>query len=107
MLEYLGYSVVHAYDGKQAVNIYHQYEENGIKIDLLILDLSVPDGMGGKDAVNLLHQSYPEAKAIVSSEYSEDDVLLDYARYGFSGMVIKPYKLNELSKVLARVAERP
>ena len=64
---------------------------------------TVPGGMGGKEAVKILLGMDPEVKVIVSSGYSNDPVMAEYKKYGFSGVVSKPFKITELSKVLREV----
>jgi DNA-binding NarL/FixJ family response regulator len=67
------------------------------------MDLTVPGGLGGAEAIKLLLEIDPNVKAIVSSGYSNDRIMSDYRRYGFSGVVGKPYNVKDLSSVLARV----
>ena len=71
--------------------------------DAVILDLTVPGGMGGKEAIKKLHEIDPGVKAIVSSGYSNDPIMSDYRQYGFRGVVAKPYEIKELSEVLYKV----
>ena len=67
---------------------------------MVIMDLTVPGGMGGADAIKKLLEIDPEAKAIVSSGYSNNPVMANYQEYGFVGMVSKPFHLDEMIKVL-------
>ncbi len=103
MLNYLGYEVEVAKDGQEAIELYQKKKESGLGFDALILDLTVPGGMGGEEAVRKLHEIDPEVKAIVSSGYSNDPVISDFKRYGFNGVVAKPYEIKELSEVLDKV----
>ena len=64
------------------------------------MDLTIPGGLGGKEAVTDLLEIDPEAKAIVSSGYSNDPVVLNYQEYGFKGVVNKPFKIEELTRIL-------
>ena len=57
-------------------------------------------GMGGKEAIGLFRAFDPEVKAVVSTGYSNDPAVLDFGGYGFSGKLSKPYKINDLKKVL-------
>jgi len=74
--------------------------------DVVILDLTVPGGMGGKEAINKLLEIDPEVKAIVSSGYSDDPVLANFQEYGFQGMMPKPFESLSLGKVLFEVLQR-
>jgi two-component system cell cycle sensor histidine kinase/response regulator CckA len=67
------------------------------------MDLTVPGGMGGRDAIEELRRIDPGVKAIVSSGYSSDPVLANYRAYGFRGMVAKPYKIDDFTRVLRDV----
>ena len=60
--------------------------------DAVILDLTIPGGMGGKEAIKKLLEIDPEVKAIVSSGYSDDPVLANFQEYGFKGMMPKPFE---------------
>jgi len=73
--------------------------------DVVILDLTVPGGMGGKEAINKLLEIDPEVKAIVSSGYSDDPVLANFQEYGFQGMMPKPFESLSLGKVLFEVLQ--
>lgn len=97
MLCRLGYEVVAAADGAEAIDI---YKNSAHPFAAVIMDLTVPGGMGGKEAIKLLREFDPKVKAIVSSGYSIDPVMADYRSYGFLGRVSKPYDMAELSKVL-------
>ena len=103
MLSRLGYSVAFAEEGLQAVVRYQQALEAGIPFDAVVLDLTVPGGMGGKEAVRKLLQIDPQARVIVSSGYSQDPVMAEYRDHGFEGRVTKPFRLKELSEVVAAV----
>jgi two-component system cell cycle sensor histidine kinase/response regulator CckA len=80
-----------------------QAHGSGQAFAAVILDLTVPGGMGGKTAMEKLRQIDPQVNAIVSSGYSDDPVMAEFARYGFSGVIAKPYRISELSKVLHKV----
>ncbi len=103
MLGRIGYSVECALDGRQALQLYRKAKESGKPFDAVILDLTIPGGMGGKDAIRELLAFDPGVKAIVSSGYSSDPIMANYRQYGFSGVVAKPYKMNDLNKVLFKV----
>ena len=100
LLESLGYQTLPAGHGAEAIEIYQQAMETEQPVDLVILDLTIPGGMGGQDAVREILAFDPDAKVIVSSGYSNDPVLADFQDHGFKGVVAKPYKVEELSMVL-------
>jgi CheY-like chemotaxis protein len=100
VLRFLDYEVMFARDGAAALSLYKQEKEAGVPFDLVILDLSVPEGLGGKDAIALLKAYDPSVKAIVSSGYSHDPVVQDFHQYGFSGRLSKPYKISDLKELL-------
>ncbi|HUU28813.1 MAG TPA: response regulator [archaeon] len=100
MLEYLGHSVEFAGNGAEALNLYRKAKEAGRPFDVVILDLTVPGGMGGQEAMQKLLEMDPQVKAIVSSGYSTHPVLSDFSKYGFSAVVFKPYKTEELGQVV-------
>ena len=103
MLKHLGYAVEFAGDGAEAIELYKKARESDKPFDAVIMDLTVPGGMGGKEAINKLLEIDPHVKVIVSSGYSNDPVLAEFRKYGFTGMVTKPYNIEELSKILDRV----
>jgi len=105
VLGMLGYEVDYAGDGKEAIQKYRSAKEAGEPFNLVIMDLTVPGGMGGKEALEGLRSIDPDVKAIVSSGYSNDPVMSDYRKYGFNGVVAKPYKIEELTKVVKAVME--
>jgi PAS domain S-box-containing protein len=103
MLERLGYTVAYAGDGEEAVEMYRTARENGAPFDAVIMDLMIPGGMGGKEAVRRLLEIDGNVRAVVSSGYSQDPVIADFRAYGFCDMVVKPYRIRDLSEVMARV----
>jgi len=103
MLIHLGYEVEFAKDGAEAIVLYEKAKESGQSFNGVILDLTVPGGMGGKEAIKKLLEIDPKAKAIVSSGYFNDPIMSDYKQYGFKGVVAKPYQINELNEALQNV----
>jgi signal transduction histidine kinase len=103
MLMRMGYTVDYAGDGYEAIARYQQAREAGRPFAAVIMDLTVPGGMGGKEAIGKLLAIDPAVRAIVSSGYSEDPVMADFRAYGFRGVAIKPYRIRELSEVVAAV----
>lgn len=96
MLEYLGYEVEYACEGKIAVELYIKAKQQGEPFDLAIMDLTIPGGMGGKETIRELLKIDPNIKALVSSGYAQDSMLVEFKRYGFCGFISKPYDINEL-----------
>jgi PAS domain S-box-containing protein len=103
MLKHLGYEVVEVKDGEEAFQEYKRFLHTPQKFDLVIMDLTIPGGTGGKETVKKLRGIDPGIKVIVSSGYSNDPTLASYKKYGFDGVVNKPYKLNELEDALKKV----
>ena len=103
MLNKLGYAVGFARDGAEAIELYKSAKESAQPFDVVIIDLTIPGGMGGIETIQRLIELYPGIKAIVSSGYSDDRVMSDYQRYGFAGVLIKPYKVNQLSESIRKV----
>ena len=100
MLAKLGYEAKFAQDGAEAVEKFAAAQKTGDKFQAVILDLTVPGGIGGKDTIKKLLDIDPQVKAIVSSGYSDDPIMANFKAYGFSGVIAKPYKVLDLSEVL-------
>jgi len=110
MLTRLGYTVDTVEDGAQLLEKYDETVRSGKMVDAVIMDLTIPGGMGGKETIHKLLEQHPSARVLVSSGYSSDPVIENYRLFGFSGIIIKPYQLQELAEVVARVVggkERP
>ncbi len=106
MLGELGFAVVTAVEGQQAIDMYRQAMEAGKPFAIVILDLTIPGGMGGQEAVKGILQIDPEAKIIVSSGYADDPIIANDTDHGFKGVASKPYNLKKLSLVLAQLMEK-
>jgi CheY-like chemotaxis protein len=104
MLTLMGHDVVLAADGEEAISIYREALMAGKGFEAVIMDLTIPGGMGGLEAMKHLLVIDPEVKAIVSSGYSGEMVMDDYRKWGFKGKVPKPYTIKELSEVLHDIA---
>jgi DNA-binding NtrC family response regulator len=103
ILQTAGYEVALATDGNEAIELYRKARESGKPFDAVILDLTVPGGIGGKDALKILLGIDPAVRAIVSSGYSHDPIMAHYQDYGFRGVIAKPYKIREMSEIVNRV----
>jgi two-component system cell cycle sensor histidine kinase/response regulator CckA len=104
MLKHIGYEDVEvAADGTAAINMYRQAMRAGKPFDVVILDLTIPGGMGGKETIKKLLEINPGVKAIVSSGYSSDSAVAEYKEHGFSGVVAKPYTIEQLRTALNAV----
>jgi len=103
MLEELGYQTVHALDGAEAIEMYRDSALSNEPIDVVIMDLTIPGGMGGEEAVTGVLSIDEEAKVIVCSGYSNDSVMARFADYGFKGALSKPYNIDELDSMLSQM----
>ncbi|MBN2586732.1 MAG: PAS domain S-box protein [Candidatus Fermentibacteraceae bacterium] len=103
ILRELGYEVESAANGKEAIEKYRLGIESLRPYDAVILDLTIPDGMGGTETMQELLKLDPHVKAVVSSGYSNAVIMDEYARYGFSGVMTKPYSINQLSDLLSSI----
>ncbi len=99
MLKLLGCEVAFARDGAEVVNVYAQGVREKHPFDFVILDLTVPGGMGGKEAIRELKRIDPSVRAIVSSGYSNNPIMAHYEEHGFVGIVTKPFNLAQLKEV--------
>jgi PAS domain S-box-containing protein len=105
MLKKLGYEPDFSEDGAEAIETFRAAKDTGKLYDAVILDLTVPGGMGGKEAVKKILEIEPEAKVIVSSGYSDDLALAEFKQYGFKTILPKPYEPQSMSKVLNEVIQ--
>ncbi|PYI93988.1 MAG: hypothetical protein DME97_03710 [Verrucomicrobia bacterium] len=104
-LERLGYKVSQAESALEGVELYRQKLEAGERFDAVILDLTLPGGMGGKEALKKLIEIDPTVNAIVSSGYAMDATMSRYQDFGFRGVIAKPYEAAELGKIVHEVIE--
>jgi len=106
MLERLGYTPVPSHDGEEAIRLYQEAMSAGEPFDAVILDLTVPQGMGGKATIKKLLATNPEAIVLISSGYVHDPLVTEHARHGFRGVLLKPYDLADLGKALSTVLRK-
>jgi PAS domain S-box-containing protein len=103
MLKSMGYDVETAKEGGEAVERYQAVKGTDKAFKVVIMDLTVPEGMGGKECIRRMKELDPQVKAIVSSGYSLDPVMANFREFGFSGVIPKPYVMEELVRVLREV----
>jgi PAS domain S-box-containing protein len=103
MLIQMGCDVAYASDGEEALALYKESMGTDKPFNAVIVDLTIPGGVGGKKALACLKEIDPEVKAIVSSGYSNDPIMADYKSHGFKGVIPKPYKIATLREVLRTV----
>ena len=97
-LSSLGHEAVTVADGEQLINKYQELQDSGTPVDLVIMDLTIPGGIGGQEAARRLLQLDPKAKLIVASGYSNDPIMAGYRDAGFCAALAKPFDLAELRK---------
>jgi PAS domain S-box-containing protein len=107
MLESLGYASEIVSSGSAAVERYKRALSNGRPFDAVILDLVVPEGMGGKEAMAQIGVIDRQVTAILSSGYVEDSMVQDFQKLGFKAIIPKPFTLGELNKTLQAVIAPP
>lgn len=105
MLESCGYEVTLVRNGEEALKCYREAMSCGSPFRAVMLDLNVPDGMGGGDTVRELLQIDPEVKAIVASGDTENPAMKHFRKFGFCGAISKPFSLEELEDTLRKVSE--
>lgn len=102
MLKVLGYTAVAVEEGGRAVQMYAEALRQGHPFRAVILDLTVPGGMGGKEAAQKILAVDPSARIIVASGYAHDAVMADYRRYGFVAVAPKPFSITDLAEALTQ-----
>ncbi len=103
MLKRLGYDVTFAVDGAESVRLYREASESNAPFDVVIMDLTIPGGMGGKEAAQEILETDPAARAIVSSGYSNDPIMSDFRKHGFIEAIVKPFRISELSHKISNI----
>jgi two-component system, cell cycle sensor histidine kinase and response regulator CckA len=106
MLTLGGYNVEMSKNGKEATEKYIHARDTKKPFDAVIMDLTIPGGMGGRETITALLKIDPDARVIVSSGYSTDPIMQNYKQYGFKAMINKPYTVGELEKTLASVLQK-
>ena len=107
MLGHLGYDVTISTDGAQAIAAFAKAKSQGEPFDVVMMDLIIPNGVGGQDAVHTIRKIDAQARVIASSGHLDHPVMIDYTKYGFSAVLEKPYKLEKLQQVIEAVINAP
>jgi PAS domain S-box-containing protein len=107
MLGHLGYEVTTCTDGSQAIAAFAKSKSNHEPFDVVMMDLVIPNGVGGQDAVHTIKKIDPNAKVIASSGHLEHPVMQDHKAFGFNAVLEKPYKLEKLQQVIEAAISAP
>jgi len=102
-LERLGYEVTDVKDGQEAIDSYRKALQSGTPFDLVMLDLTVREGLGGRLAMEGLLKIDPSVKAIIASGYADDPVIENYGDYGFQGALTKPFKREGMEYLVENI----
>jgi two-component system, cell cycle sensor histidine kinase and response regulator CckA len=100
MLVYLGYEVALVKDGTEALSLYKSQLSCGAPFHAVIMDLTIPGGMGGREAISEILAVDPGAKVVVSSGYSNDPIMVNCKDYGFSAAIAKPFDIQSLKIII-------
>ncbi|MGA2104645.1 response regulator [Methanoregula sp.] len=103
MLSFLGHKVTIAKTGEEAVALFRKAKDNALPFDAVILDITVPGGIGAGETLPLLKKIEPDVRAIISSGYATHPLLISFAANGFSAALIKPYGFKELEESLGHL----
>ena len=98
-----GFEVIETADGNDTIKRYQESMDQGRPYDLIILDLTIPNGLGGVRTMERIRAIDPQVLAIVSSGYSDDPVMAKPASYGFSAVLPKPYEPSDLLRLVKSV----
>ena len=102
ILKKLGHNVYTTKSGRKAREVYENLLTKDVKIDLIIIDLTIPGGMGGVETVKAIRQLDSNVYAVVSSGYSNNPVLAGHKDFGFDDLLPKPFKLEDMRQVIKR-----
>lgn len=98
----MGYSVIQARNGEEALELLSSRQEGTEPVIGVILDLTIPGGRGGRETISEIRRRYPELAVFASSGYSDDPVMSKPVEYGFTGSIKKPYRLDDLARLLGK-----
>jgi PAS domain S-box-containing protein len=105
LLKKAGYSPIGVSNGTQTLEIYSEALSQKEPFLVTIMDLTIPGGMGGKETVSKLREIDPHAKVIAFSGYSNDPIFTDFKKYGFDGVLAKPFSIQEFMRTIASVLQ--
>ncbi|MHA1796517.1 MAG: response regulator, partial [Promethearchaeota archaeon] len=103
LLQHLHYETVFTENGEDTIQLYKEAFNNNHKFDLVILDLTIPGGLGGKEVIQDLRFFDPDIRAIVASGYSNDPIMANPSKYGFIDVLKKPFSLNQLREIITKI----
>ncbi|HNY11031.1 MAG TPA: ATP-binding protein [Candidatus Wallbacteria bacterium] len=103
LLNNTGFEAYSAKDGGETLEIYKKFREAGADLDVVVMDLTIPGGLGGIETIAKLLEIDPTVRAIASSGYFDGPVAADYKKFGFIDFIAKPYKIKELVKTLEKI----
>ena len=103
LLRNLDYEVDSVEEDLEAIRSHKNANRSGIPFDAVILDLTIPGGIGGKATIEKLLEIDPEVKAIVSSGYANDPVMADHMKYDFKSVLAKPHEICDLNETLQKI----
>ncbi|MCE0484842.1 MAG: PAS domain S-box protein [Methylacidiphilales bacterium] len=107
MLGHLGYEVTTCTDGSQAIAAFAKAKSQSEPFDVVMMDLVIPNGVGGQDAVHTIKKIDPHAKVVASSGHLDHPVMTDHSKFGFNAVLEKPYKLEKLQQAIETVVNTP
>ena len=103
LLEMTGYIVYTACNGEQAEAVYRQALSSKQRVDVAVIDLTIPEGIGGLETIARIKEIDPDVRAIATTGHFQETLTGDYIKYGFVGILPKPYILKELLEAIDRV----
>ncbi len=106
MLAHMGFETVCVGRGEDAISSYREAMDMGNPFNLVIMDLTIAGGMGGKETVKEIRNMDPGARVLVATGYSQDLVVSDYRKFGFSGAIVKPYTVDDLREAIERILDK-
>lgn len=103
LLSQIGYEVEISSEGSKAIDKYVKSVQTNNKFDIVILDLIIPDGLGGIDTLKKLLNIDSSVIALAMTGYSTDEIKSKYKEYGFKGFIAKPYDIRKFSELISNL----